>query len=274
MSHESSSTVGQLLLELAVRVGLARQSSSASAPLALPTEATTVTQLRFALSNGAKRVARYRLWSWLTQTIRVTCDHTGQSPDCVNSHPGDYWIDREAARAASKKLTVTYASGGGGTADIVSEHVLETARARSATATGYPAMAAFVYDRPKSDGDRVRGRIVMKLYPKPDAAHVIAVEVHKDLPDLVETTERPWWPSAVDEAVLAAAVEYMARYGKTATAINREEAEAYTMRVLQEVARLDRVQQASYRGTMGGTTTVSRAEAPGILSDGGVIITG
>lgn len=270
--HESSATVGELLLQLGQRTGLASQGATSAAALGLPSDPATVKLLRDAFMAGVNRVARFRTWSWMTPRVEVTCDPTGQSPDCVASHPGDYWVTRDAARTVSKTVLCTLASGGSAPVPVVTSERLERARASSATVTGRPSLVAFVYQRPKSDGDRVRDRVVLKVFPKPDAAHVLSFIVKRDMPTLIELTERPFWPVSVDEAVLTAAVEHMARYGMTATQIDLGKAEEHAARVLVELAAEDRKAQAAimdskeYAGVYLGT--------PGIINDDGTIITG
>jgi hypothetical protein len=272
-NHESSKTVGELLLELAVRVGLASQGTTTTTPLSLPTDPATLQILRRALDAGIARVARFRSWSWLRPTLQVTCDPTGQSPDCVKANPGDYWLDRLAARIVSKQLIVRFADGGGGNIAVVSEQMLETARARNAGRTGRPTHAAFAAVRPTNDGDRVRDRMVLKLWPTPDAAHVVSFSVKRDVPTLVELTERPFWPQSVDEAVLACAVEHMARYGSTVTELSLQEASRQSVEVLQELAAEDKKANATVLAEQGGDGAATYAGTT-IVDEDGSIITG
>jgi hypothetical protein len=271
MAHDVTMTVGELLLELASRVGLAAQGASVSAPLTLPTDPATQRNLRAALAAGVQRVLRFRGWSWQTPLIAVTLDATGNSPDCVQAHPGDYWIDRLATRVVSKSLVVRYAGGtGGGRVQVVSEDYLLRVRAKSSTLIGKPMLAAFGYQRPVSDGDRVRDRLVLRLFPKPDAAHEVLIRVKRDAPLLSELSERPYWPASIDEAVLAAAVEHMARYGSTVTELNVERAQTYTLQVLTELANEDRKHQAEIMGdddvwSSGGNTPIMNHDTGTLL---------
>lgn len=220
---ESSPTYGGLLLKLAADVGLAKQRTDIAGGIGLPDDGLKLTTLKNALDASFEDVRSRRTWSWLYLRIEVELDPTGEADDCVNASATAYWLPLAVAMAPIGNVYSFAPASSNQNArrlPILGETALVERMVAVGTTTGEPCGVAFGYDSLDTDGDRVRRRMFVRVYPRPDQAYTIAFLAKARLETLAEFTERPDWPTEMDRCILWGAIAHMAKLGQTQAKID------------------------------------------------------
>lgn len=199
----SAKTFGDLLLEMAVELGLARLTSTAGADQepALPTDGSVLFKLRQRLNQGYRsfingedpipsqdhREKPYTQWTFLTRTVVITFDPTGNGPLNLDGDAGRYRLPDSITGAPKQGWTLN--NNGLYANTRVMSVTIERIRdelARSGTITGCP-MWATTRPIPSPDSSLNGKAWEVVVAPRPSGTMTMTTEFRvavRDLKDL------------------------------------------------------------------------------------------
>ena len=215
---ESSPTLGELMLTLATRTGLQKQSSD-SRGVGLPTDAGTLSLLRDAINAATAELMRRRTWSWAQVVVVATLDPTGVTSPQLD--PASIRLSLQSAVEDYGQVSATFGAYRAGVLRKESPSLLETRHAQT-DAKGPPVCFSLAFDRVTGDGDRARPNLMLRVWPMPDKAYKLTFRTKLRHVKLQELPERGWWPEEFDEIVLAGALSHMATLRQTVTEFDPE----------------------------------------------------
>lgn len=180
MNPAGETTLGDLMLTLAERMGWHKVPSQADNRSQLPDDPNLRDRLKRAINNGREEIYRRMSTAWCFKpTITITLDPTGASAQNVDGDPAKYRVPfnvQGIAGATWSWRLPSATSGYGGTlqqrhsSDILAMHNADAA----ATGTSRPVAMALVQgqlNNPSEPGRRTAAFV--HIWPDPDQAYVI-----------------------------------------------------------------------------------------------------
>jgi len=247
MHRDSSKTLGHLLVDAAIRLGLCKVASDASA--FLDSSANTRNAL---LAAGLAAVQEFQGEmlihgaSFMSQEYGVTLSPDGTSDRCVRDREGDtagnptrYWLDSWAGGQPEEEIEFSLSGGVGGTAPVCHAKDVRHDLALNAGVTGSPRMVAYQHRSAfdKALGERQKPMLV--VFPAPDAEYVLTWTQPCWYPDVFDINDRPYWPVKHDLTVVLLIVAQYQEAGPTAEGPSALAARAQAMRFMERSKELD-----------------------------------
>jgi len=268
MRIDSSRTFGGLLLDLAIRLGVATTSSTAELGQVLPTDAAQLGILKDALWAGARNVAKESAWSWLHKYETITLDPDGLAAVCVDGDPRRYNMPAGITSGPLGRVSWSSGSSGGFVTDTSPERV-DRQIATFPEAVGRPSLVS-VWPDVGGEGNQ-RDRYVLTVYPAPDQAYTLKAKYRRAFDPPKELSERPMWSEEVDEVVLAAALVHLKRLDKMKSGVLLESLVADYLSKLQDAIKHDNRLRGKVLGVLGDSISMTPT-FPGVVNQQGTVV--
>lgn len=208
-------TVGEILLEMAVRYGIAEEDT-AGGPLSLPASNTeNFRMLLSALNRGYSRFLNRREWSFLSRPLQILMDPNGIGPLNVDGDPARYRLPEWACimpEGGGGWKYVDTLSAYGEVMPMPYEDVYSLLQSAGTSSTGTPMYAGIgPYTAGGGHARSVGGNGLgmsdtdweLVLYPSPTAAYLIRATFNMRSHKLVSVNQRHIAGSQNDEAITA-----------------------------------------------------------------------
>ncbi len=268
MRIDSSRSCGDLLLDLAIRLGVATTSATAPKGHTLPTDASQLGIIHDAFDAGARDVAKSSEWSWLSPGTSVTLDPDGLDPSCIDGSPARYLLPSNVASGALGKVSWSNATSGDFVTDTSPERV-DRQLAQFPDATGHPKLVS-IWPDTQGDGN-TRGRYILTVYPAPDRAYTVKAKLRLNLVIPKELSERPMWGEYVDEAVLAGALVHLKRLDKMKSGVLLADLVSDYNDKLVAAMKIDNRLRGKTLGKLGDSVRMTPT-FPGVVNQQGTVV--
>ena len=204
MAQYPSNTFGAELTTLAVRVGLAAQTSEGPE---LPSE-PTLSQLKVAYLDAVDTFANDRSWSWLAPIVTIETAADGLGPKNVNADPCLYAIgNRFRGQPFNVKSSIRR-----------SVHVGSPSEVRQNIAmglnTGYATMIACEERAVGGDKNQSQVQTVLMVYPTPSTAETLTFQMKLRSYKPVDLTDELAWGEEHNQTVRRIAMVNLAANGQ------------------------------------------------------------
>lgn len=268
MRIDSSRTFGDLMLDLAIRLGVAPTDANADKGHVLPADSAQLGTVKDALWAASRQVAKESDWAWLCPYFTQVLDPDGEAPECVEGDCRRYLMPSDIASGSLGRVSWASASSGGFVLDTSPERV-EVRIATFPGAVGKPELVS-VWPDTVGEGNQ-RTRYVMTVYPKPDHAYTIKGKFRREFNVPQELAERPQWPQVCDEAVLAYALVHLKRLDKMKSGVDLMSLLADYADKLQSAIKIDVRLRGKTLGTLGDSVRTVPAY-PGVMNQQGTYV--